>query len=118
MKSGSTKIEWIPEGGDIAWLDFKEGFGHEQKNRRPAVFLTPSYYNAESGLALVLPVTTTCRGHEFEAPILINEKPSTIICNQVHTVAWKERNLKHIGKIDDQILEKVTDMVVALVMGK
>jgi mRNA interferase MazF len=41
MKSGS----YIPERGDIVWLNFNPQAGHEQRGKRPALILSPKIYD-------------------------------------------------------------------------
>ncbi|MCL5076727.1 MAG: type II toxin-antitoxin system PemK/MazF family toxin, partial [Actinobacteria bacterium] len=41
---------YIPEAGDIVWIQFNPQAGHEQSGHRPAVVLSPSAYNSKVGL--------------------------------------------------------------------
>ncbi len=38
-------MSYVPEVGDIIWLEFDPQAGHEQAGHRPAVVLTPKTYN-------------------------------------------------------------------------
>jgi hypothetical protein len=38
--------EYVPDVGDIVWLQFDPQAGHEQAGHRPALVLTPARYNA------------------------------------------------------------------------
>ena len=38
-------MSYVPEVGDIIWLEFDPQAGHEQAGHRPAVVLTPKAYN-------------------------------------------------------------------------
>ena len=44
---------YIPDRGDIVWLDFDPQAGHEQSGHRPAFVISPIAYNQRSSLALV-----------------------------------------------------------------
>ncbi len=48
-------VRYVPEAGDIAWLDFDPQAGRKQGRRRPALVLTDQAYNLASGLAVVCP---------------------------------------------------------------
>ncbi len=48
---------YIPEEGDIVWLDFTPQSGHEQAGRRPGLVVSPKKYN-RIGLALICPITS------------------------------------------------------------
>ena len=47
---------YVPERGDVVWLDFSPTRGHEQSGHRPALVLSPASYNARSGLMLCCPI--------------------------------------------------------------
>ena len=49
--------DYVPERGDIVWIDFMPQAGHEQ-TRRPAVVISPSAYNEKVGSALFCPITS------------------------------------------------------------
>ena len=40
-----VKSKYVPEKGDLVWLDFDPQTGHEQKGRRPAVCVSQKTYN-------------------------------------------------------------------------
>jgi len=46
---------YVPDAGDIVWLDFDPQAGREQARRRPALVLTDQGYNRASGLVVVCP---------------------------------------------------------------
>jgi mRNA interferase MazF len=53
-----VKKTYIPERGDLIWLDFDPQSGHEQKGKRPALVLSPKDYNKKVGLGLFCPMTS------------------------------------------------------------
>jgi len=44
---------YIPDRGDVVWLEFYPQAGHEQSGRRPAFVVSPRAYNKKVGLFLV-----------------------------------------------------------------
>jgi mRNA interferase MazF len=60
---------YVPETGDLIWLDFTPQVGREHAGRGPAVVLSPSVYNRRSRLATVCPVTNQVKGYPFEVPL-------------------------------------------------
>jgi len=50
--------DWIPEAGDLVWVDFSLTAGTEQQGRRPVLVITDAAFNRSSGRAIVLPVTS------------------------------------------------------------
>jgi mRNA interferase MazF len=57
--------DYLPERGDIVWLQFDPQLGHEQAGRRPALIVSPQSYNSKVGLALLCPITSTVK---YNAP--------------------------------------------------
>ncbi len=69
----SKSKKYIPEKGDIVWLDFEPQKGKEIKKMRPALILSPKNYNLH-GLAIACPITSKIKGYPFEVEIK-NDKP-------------------------------------------
>jgi mRNA interferase MazF len=99
---------YIPQRGDIVWLDFKRQTGREQDGRRPVIVLSNSSYNQIVGLAIFCPITSKIKGYPFEVN-LPNQLPvsGVILADQVKSLDWKQRNAEFIAKLDEQTLEKV-----------
>ena len=60
---------YVPERGDLVWLQFDPPTGHEQAGKRPALVISPSAYNGRVGLALLCPVTSQRKGYPFEVAL-------------------------------------------------
>jgi mRNA interferase MazF len=60
---------YVPERGDIVWLNFSPQQGHEQAGMRPALVLSPKYYNQTSKLMLTCPITSKIKHYPFEVRI-------------------------------------------------
>ena len=55
---------YVPERGDVIWLEFNPQAGHEQAGHRPALVVSPAAYNGKTSLALVCPTavpSTACK---------------------------------------------------------
>jgi len=61
--------EYLPEAGDLVWLDFTPQAGREHAGRRPALVLSPRAYNAKTSLAIVCPITSQVKGYPFEVAL-------------------------------------------------
>ncbi|MDR3461391.1 MAG: type II toxin-antitoxin system PemK/MazF family toxin [Beijerinckiaceae bacterium] len=53
---------YVPEAGDVVWLQFDPQAGHEQAGHRPALVLSPARYNAKRGMMLCCPMTSQIKG--------------------------------------------------------
>jgi mRNA interferase MazF len=108
--------EYIPERGDVVWIDMNPQAGHEQAGRRSAVVLSPSAYNNKVGLALLCPITNQNKGYPFEVIIPEGFKVSgTILSDQVKSLDWKVRHAEFFDKIPEsitlEILKKLTTLL-------
>lgn len=105
---------YIPDAGDIVWLDFDPQAGHEQAGHRPAVVLSPAVYNGRIGLMLCCPMTTKIKGYPFE--VVISRNPdSAVLSDQIKSLDWEKRNATKKGKVSEDILADVRAKAKALV---
>jgi len=107
--------QYIPDRGDIVWLEFNPQSGHEQKGRRPAIVLSPYEYNLKVGLALFCPITSQVKGYPFE--VSLPERFSingVIISDQIKSLDWKVRNAEFIAKAPKNILEETINKLITL----
>ena len=105
--------DYVPDRGDIIWLDFNPQKGKEQMGRRPALVISPKAYNKKVSLFLVVPITTKIKGYPFEVKLSESLKTKgVIISDQVKSLDWNYRNADYIEKIDkktiDEVLSKLT----------
>lgn len=96
--------------GDIHWIEFTAGGGHEQTGRRPAIVLQDDAYTGISPLLIVVPLTGATSAIRFPGTLLLVpdasnnlRKPSVALVFQIRAVdrlAIAER----IGKITNRQL--------------
>ena len=55
-------VRYVPEAGDIVWLNFTPQAGHEQAGHRPALVLSPAAYNGKTSLMICCPLTRAWTG--------------------------------------------------------
>jgi len=97
---------YIPERGDVVWLNFNPQAGHEQAGKRPALVLSPSSYNQKTNLALLCPITSRVKGYPFEVSLPKDDKVSgVILTDQVKSLDWKVRKAEFITKVPTTIIE-------------
>ena len=106
-------VRYVPDAGDIVWLDFDPQMGREQKGHRPALVISPKAYNVKTGLMLCCPMTTKIKGYPFEVAIA-SEKKSVILSDQIKSLDWQQRNAKFKGRISVAELEDVCDKIKAI----
>ncbi len=110
-----VKELYIPERGDLVWLDFEQTLGHEQKGRRPALVITHKIYNQKAELALVCPITSTKRKYPFAVPLEHVKISGVILADQIRAIAWKERKATRIGKVSTEVMHTVVEKLETLI---
>ena len=84
--------QYVPDCGDIIWLNFDPQAGHEQAGHRPALVLSPKAYNGRTGLCLVVPITNQSKGYPFELMLPTScQTTGVVLCDQVRSLDWKAR---------------------------
>ena len=112
------KSSYVPERGDVVWLDFDPQAGHEQAGRRPAFVLSPATYNGKTGLMLCCPITSQVKGYPFEVAVGKNAMvQGVILSDQVKSLDWQARKAEKKGKVSKPVMEEVTAKVRAILEG-
>ena len=108
--------EYIPECGDLVWLQFNPQTGHEQEGKRPALVITPSSYNEKVGLSLMCPITSNIKGYPFEV-IIPQDLPieGAILSDQVKSLDWQSRKASFICKVTTKTLNEVISKIELLI---
>lgn len=106
-------MSYVPEVGDIIWLEFDPQTGHEQAGHRPAVVLTPKSYNQVTGLLICCPLTTKVKGYPFEVEVTGTPK-NVALSDQVKSLDWRARNAKFKGKVSDEELVEIKEKIFLL----
>jgi mRNA interferase MazF len=100
--------DFIPHRGDVVWIDMQPQVGHEQSERRPAIVLSPKYYNSKVGLALLCPITNQIKGYPFEVIIPSGLKVTgVVLSDQVKSLDWKIRNAEFCDKLPDAVVLEI-----------
>lgn len=106
-------MSYVPDVGDIVWLDFDPQAGREQAGHRPAVVLTPKSYNQITGLLICCPLTTKIKDYPFE--INIDGTPKNVaLADHVKSLDWKARHATFKGKISNDELEQIREKIALL----
>lgn len=109
-----TSPKYVPERGDIVWLDFDPQAGHEQAGKRPALVLSPKAYNEQVGLMLCSPITTRIKGYPFEVLIKAVDRPGVVLSDQIKSLDWRARHAKKAGIAPGTVVREVIGKAKAL----
>ena len=110
-----VREQYVPERGDLVWLDFNPQAGREQRGRRPAFVLSPKSYNQVVGLAVFCPVTNRAKGYPFEVQIPDGYKTTgVILSDHVKSLDWRIRQADYICSLPTEVIEEVLTKVTTL----
>jgi mRNA interferase MazF len=106
---------YVPNRGEIVWLDFSPQVGHEQAGRRPALVLSPKQYNGPSGLGLFCPIANQSKGYPFEVALPPGLKTTgAILADHIKSVDWQGRKAEYICTAPDEVVEEVLAKIATL----
>lgn len=109
-------MAYIPERGDVVWLDFTPQVGHEQAGRRPALVLSAADYNGRVGLAVVCLITSQVKGFPFEVALPAGLPiRGVVLSDQARSLDWRGRQAAFVGRIPAGVLNEVVAKLAALV---
>lgn len=107
---------YVPDAGDVVWLQFNPRAGHEQAGHRPALVLSPAAYNGKTGLMLCCPMTTHVKGYPFEVAVA-DGREGVVLADRVKSLDWKVRRAKRKGRASADELTEVRAKAMALIAG-
>ncbi len=115
-----VKKGYIPEVGDIMWIDLNPTRGREQAKVRPALVISPYAYNQKTSLVLACPITSVVKGYPFEVSLGTKSKRSkvsgVVLADHVRSLDWRARNVTFITKAKAGVIAEVR-LKLGLLLG-
>jgi mRNA interferase MazF len=105
---------YVPDAGDVVWLEFDPQAGHEQAGHRPALVISPASYNRKSGLMVCCPLTTQIKGYPFEVVTQVDGVDCAVLSDQVKSLDWKIRRAKKKAVVSAEVMLHVKAKIKAL----
>jgi mRNA interferase MazF len=118
MATRALARSYVPDMGDVVWLQFDPQAGHEQAGHRPALVLSPAAYNGKTGLMVCCPLSTKIKGYPFEVNATLNDQEGVVLSDQVKSLDWKTRRAKKKGSVPEAVLAEVRAKIKALLLIK
>ena len=107
---------YVPERGDVVWLDFQPQCGHEQSGRRPAAVLSPRAYNSKVGLALFCPITSRIKGYPFEVAVPADcGLTGVVLADHVKNLDWIARRAEFICQLPAAVIADILARLTLLI---
>ena len=105
---------YVPDAGDIVWLNFDPQAGYAQAGHRPAVVLSPAAYNRKTSLMLCCPMTTQIKNYPFEV-FIAGPAHSVVLADQIKSLDWRRRRAKRKGAVSPAELAEVRAKIRVLI---
>ncbi|AVR87168.1 type II toxin-antitoxin system PemK/MazF family toxin [Thauera aromatica] len=99
MVSTRGKAPWVPDRGEIIWIDCNPQAGRELRDRHPFLVLSPRAFNDRTSLVIGMPMTTA--EYNADNPFAIAAgvaggrragKTSYVLCHQPKSFDWRMRD--------------------------
>ncbi len=119
MKPHRSSPSWVPERGEVIWIDQNPQAGREMRDHHPFLVLSTASFHRTVGLVVGCAMTSAAYNNGSSLAVdlgPIPEKPdahSFVLCNQIKSFDWKARNAKPhpMGLIQQQQLKQVLEIV-------
>ena len=105
---------YVPDTGQVVWLEFDPQAGNAQAGHRPALVLSPASYNAKTNLMVCCPLSTKIRGHPFEVITQVDGVDCAVLSDQVKSLDWRIRHAKKKGSVSAEVMLHVRAKLKAL----
>ena len=112
-----VKSRYVPDRGDIVWLEFDPQAGHEQAGHRPALVISPSTYNRKTGLMVCCPMSTKVKGYPFEVVFEVDGVACAVLSDQVKSLDWQIRHAKKKATASSTVMMHVQAKIKALLLS-
>lgn len=104
--------QYIPEKGDVVWIDFDPSAGKEIQERRPGVVVSTYHFNRTTGFSVICPITSTLR----ESKILFTLPKENIVTGQVviaqlKSLDFRTRKIEFVEKLSEVEMKKIDQVI-------
>jgi mRNA interferase MazF len=106
---------YVPDAGDLVWLTSDPQAAHEQRDRRPALILSPRSCNSKARFAIACPITSHVKGYPFEVLLPPGGKISgVVLADHIKNLDWQARRLAFEAKAPADIVTEVRERLRVL----
>lgn len=91
-----TKKMWVPDRGEIIWINFNPQSGREMRDMHPMLVLSPKKFNHLTGIVVGLPMTTAEYNSTNPFAVKFQQRGvvSYILAHQPKSFDWRQRGAK------------------------
>lgn len=106
---------YVPDRGDIVWLNLDPQAGREQGGHRTCLVLSPAIYNSKTGLAVFCPITNQVKDFPFEVHLPTGiTTTGVVLADHIKSLDWRVRKAKFRERIPRHVVQEVLDTTITL----
>jgi mRNA interferase MazF len=107
--------QYVPDRGDVVWINLEPQAGREQSGRRTCLVLSPAVYNGRAGLAVLCPITNQVKGYPFEVQLPAGLKTTgAVLADHIKSLDWRVRRAEFHEKLSDAVVREVLEKAMEL----
>lgn len=103
---------YIPDKGDIVWIDFDPSSGREIQKRRPGVVVSKYNFNKSTWFAVICPITSTQIHNQTRFSLSSEYKTQgQVVIPQLKSFDFQARNVKFIEKLTEPDIKNIDQII-------
>jgi mRNA interferase MazF len=107
-------VAYLPDQGDLVWINFDLQAAREQVTNRPALILTASDFNAATGMLVACPITRTERSWRTRVALVGTTTSGFIMIEQLKSLDWLVRGAAFIERVPQSLFDDVKSRVATM----
>jgi len=119
MTPPRRQLTWLPDRGEVIWINHNPQAGREMKDHHPFLVLSTAPFHAAVGLVVGCAMTTAAYNQGSSLAVNLGPIPdrpdahSYVLCHQIKSFDWKARGARPhpLGILSDEQLEPVLEIV-------
>ena len=119
MTPPRPRSTWVPDRGDVIWIDHNPQAGREMKDHHPFTVLSTAPFSRTVGLVVGCAMTTASYNHGSSLAVDLGPIPdrpgahSFVLCHQIKSFDWRARGARPhpFGRLESDQLEQVLEIV-------
>ena len=108
--------KYIPQQGDIVYVDLNPTKGHEQGGFRPAIVISNDLFNTKTNMVMACPITSNLK--EFPTHYILEDTKKirgSVLCEHIRSFDYDARNLTFIEKASENDLLSIMMLTMACI---
>lgn len=109
-------VKYIPNQGDIVYLDFSPTKGYEQREKRPAIVISNNIFNTNTKMVIMCPITSNEK--DFPTHYILEDTKKikgAVLCEHIRSIDYENRNIKFVEKASDNDMLSVMMLMNACI---